>query len=107
MNLDELFEKMESKARTAVPPADAPDCRVLLDVQGEDPRRWLVSCQNGAVAVSVYAGGETDASIILGADTLIGVATRALSPAMAFFTGRLKIKGNKSLLKQLSLIWPD
>ena len=107
MTLDELYAKMAQKAAKAAIDQNI-NGRVLLDVTGGDPRRWLVSFQGGKVSVALAPeGAERELTLRCGAETLVKVATRQTSPVAAFMTGRIKISGDQSLAGQLKNIWPD
>jgi putative sterol carrier protein len=106
MNLDELYLKVSRKAE-GLTFSKASDACILLDIQGDDPRKWLVTFKDRKASISKYASETPDVVVNATAKTILAIAARSLSPTMAFFTGRLKIKGDKSLLSRLSQLWPD
>ncbi|MDR2340670.1 MAG: SCP2 sterol-binding domain-containing protein [Deltaproteobacteria bacterium] len=107
MNLDELYAKVLAKSETLRLPHDTAATTILLDVLGEDPRRWLVSFSGEKARISEYAGEAPSVTVSASDKTVLAIADRSLNPTKAFLTGRLKIKGDRSLLKNLSKIWPD
>jgi putative sterol carrier protein len=107
MTLDELYSKVTEKAGTITFPPGQPDALILLDIHGDDPRRWLVSFRDSRAAVSEYAGETPDVTASASGDTIVSIAERRLKPFRAFLTGKLKIKGDRDLLRRLSEIWPD
>ncbi|MDR1314571.1 MAG: SCP2 sterol-binding domain-containing protein [Deltaproteobacteria bacterium] len=106
MTLDELFEKVNEKARDFTPAEPAPDAKILLNIEGPDPRQWLASFEGGKGALAVYAGEGPDATVTVASDTLIAIATGKLKAAMAFLTGKVKIDGDTDLVGALGKLWP-
>ncbi|MDR2406286.1 MAG: SCP2 sterol-binding domain-containing protein [Deltaproteobacteria bacterium] len=107
MNLDELYSKVKEKAQDLTFSKAQVDALILLDIQGEDPRKWLVTFKDQRASIDEFQGETPDVVVSATGKTILSIAQRTLKPTMAFLTGRLKIKGDKSLLTQLSQIWPD
>lgn len=107
MTLDELFLKMVEKSNK-VAIVGAPKASILLNVTGNDPRRWLVKFDAGKALISVAADFDTaDLTVTASAETIVKVATRETSPLSAFMTGRIKLSGDQALVAQLKNIWPE
>jgi putative sterol carrier protein len=106
MTLDELFDKVNEKAATFTPGEEAPDARILLDIEGPDPRKWLASFESGKGAIRVWAGEAADVTVTVPGDTLLAVAEGRLSTAKAFLTGKVRIEGDMDLAMNLGRLWP-
>jgi putative sterol carrier protein len=108
MDLDELLQIMKRKAEgvNLTSPASA---NIVLDISGDSPQIWRVEV-NGT-KILVHEGDdpaiEPTLRVITSDAVLLKVATRQLNPTTAFFTGKIKIKGDIGLLAHLKRLWPD
>jgi predicted lipid carrier protein YhbT len=110
MNLDELFSKVTKKAEGLTLESFVPNASILVNILGDAPRRWLVVFKDSKASISDCKdepADGVDATVTAQDKTIISIAERTLNPTMAFFTGRLKVKGDAALVRQLSQIWPD
>ncbi|MDR1041241.1 MAG: SCP2 sterol-binding domain-containing protein [Deltaproteobacteria bacterium] len=106
MTLDELFVKANEMAADFKPDGPVPDAKILINIEGDDSRRWLASFADGKGRLAEYAGEPPDATVTTGADTLIAVATGKLNATMAFLTGKVIVDGDADLLGSLGRLWP-
>jgi putative sterol carrier protein len=107
MTLDELYAKVLEKSQSQRFANVPRDCQILLDIHGDDPRRWLVAFQGDKASLAEFQGGEPDVTVTCSDKTVLAIADRSLHPTMAYLRGRLKVKGDKALLKLLSEVWPE
>ncbi|MDR3203768.1 MAG: SCP2 sterol-binding domain-containing protein [Deltaproteobacteria bacterium] len=105
-NLDQLFEKMVEKA-THITLDSELQTTILLDIDGDEPRRWFVRFEGRQVSVTAINGIEPQVTVFTDKDTILKVAQRQVNPTMAFLTGKIKVKGDPAVLGQLKIIWPD
>jgi putative sterol carrier protein len=107
MTLDELFEIMKDKAGK-VSLAAPVTASILLNIAGDVPRSWLVAINGTAVAVhDSPPAGNPDLEVSTSEDVLLKVAGKELSPMAAFFTGKIKVKGDTGLISHLKSLWPE
>jgi putative sterol carrier protein len=106
MTLDELYDKMIDKASKTKLDSDI-EASILLNITGDQERRWLVGFNKGVITVSPYDDSEPDVTVTTNAATLLKVVQKEIKPATAFFTGKIKVKGDTSLLGKLKNVWPD
>jgi putative sterol carrier protein len=107
MNLEELFVIMREKAEK-VELKGPTSASIVLDITGDEPKIWRVDvCGTG---VSVHEGedpsGEPALRVITSDEVLLKVAERKLNPTAAFFTGKIKVKGDLALIGHLKNLWP-
>ncbi|MDR1295883.1 MAG: SCP2 sterol-binding domain-containing protein [Deltaproteobacteria bacterium] len=108
MNLDELFLKMIEKAEAITLP-DHVAGSIFLDIDADDPanKAWLVRLADQKVSLAkVRPEADPSVSISISEQNLLKIVAKELSPVAALFTGKLKMTGDKSLIKQLQELLP-
>ncbi|MDR2368185.1 MAG: SCP2 sterol-binding domain-containing protein [Deltaproteobacteria bacterium] len=108
MTLDELYETMLGKASEIelTQPASA---AIVVEITGDDPRVWQVDVVGTKLAVKEgqTEGQDPSLKIVTSGDVLLKVASNKMKPATAFFTGKIKVKGDMALLSHLKTLWPQ
>lgn len=99
--MQEKAGKIELKSPTSA--------SVVLYLTGDEPKTWQVDVSGTKVSLK---DGETatDAptlKVTTSDEVLLKVAAKELSPTAAYFTGKIKINGDVSLLSHLKDILPD
>lgn len=107
MNLDELFAKMQEKAKK-VSLTEPVSADILLNITGESPKTWLVSLGGGAVSVAEAAPDQKkDVAITVKDEVFLKVAMREMNPMTAFMTGKIKVDGDLQFLGYLKHLFPN
>jgi putative sterol carrier protein len=110
MTLDDLFKIMLEKADKIELPEPI-TASIVLDITGDTPKTWQVDLNGTKISVSE---GATDATldekphlkVTTSDQVLLKVANRELKPTVAFFTGKIKVKGDVGLISHLKNLWP-
>ena len=77
---------------------------VQLEIADENIDRWYLRIRDQKCDIEKGVDPETNANIQIKYDDMITLIKGELNPAMAYFTGRIKISGDQSgLLKLASL----
>jgi len=102
----ELFEILKAKAEAAKPSLPACFSAVaLVDLTGPDPAQWRLTAAEGRLTLAEGApADQPDISVTLAAETAAGLYLKTINPLAAFFTGKVKVKGDPAkiaLIKQL------
>ncbi|MDR3135153.1 MAG: SCP2 sterol-binding domain-containing protein [Deltaproteobacteria bacterium] len=105
--MDELYTTMTQKANEVELTSPAA-VTIVLDITGADPKVWQVDV-NGT-KISVKDSGEFEKApslkITTSDEILLKVACREINPVTAFFTGKIKVKGDIGLVSHLKRLWP-
>jgi putative sterol carrier protein len=107
MTLDELFKIMIQKATETelTSPAEA---SIVLDITGDDPKIWQVDVEGTKISVKEgqTQGQAPSLKVTTSDQTLLKVAAKEINPVTAFFTGKIKVKGDIGLISHLKNLWP-
>ena len=76
----------------------------LFDVRGAG--RWVVSVQDGRVAVS-EGPGDAQCALVTTEETFLEILSGELHPATAHMTGRLQIRGDISAALKIHRLFPS
>jgi putative sterol carrier protein len=117
MTIEELFDYIKSKSNE-IEFDDSLNASITLNIKGSgegEAKKWLVNLANGRAKVAADAADEpgpvqVDESSVwvsLNEETLLGLAAGEIAPIKAFLLGRVKIKGDMGLLRQLKYLWPE
>ncbi|MDR2142686.1 MAG: SCP2 sterol-binding domain-containing protein [Deltaproteobacteria bacterium] len=113
MTIEELFTRIQAKSES-VKFNDSLSALIHIDIKGVSgggDQKWLVSLANGRAQLASGEAGvatrEPDVSVALKETTLLSLASREMAPLKAFLLGRVKVKGDISLLGQLKYLWPE
>jgi putative sterol carrier protein len=112
MTLDELYSKIIAKT-ASLDLGPLPDAQILIRISlggGDGKKNWLASFLGGKVSFGEIGlnGAETpDVTVDVSEETILKVAGKQLAPAVAFFSGQIKLSGNMELLGRLKHILPD
>jgi len=100
MNTAELFEILKEKAEAARPDLPAGFSAVgLLDLTGPDAAQWSLSAAEGRLTLAPGApAGQPDITVTLAAETAAGLYLKTINPMAAFLTGKIKVKGDPSMI---------
>jgi alkyl sulfatase BDS1-like metallo-beta-lactamase superfamily hydrolase len=98
MKTSELFEICKEKAETARVNLPAGfNAVALVDITGSDPARWRLSAADGRLGLAESAlEDQADITVTLDTETAAGLYLKTIKPLAAFFTGKLKVKGDPS-----------
>ncbi|NXH19727.1 DHB4 enzyme, partial [Bucco capensis] len=75
---------------------------------GKTATQWTIDLKNGSGAV--YQGparSSADTTFTLSDEDFMGVVQQKINPQKAFFSGKLKVKGNIMLSQKLEMILKD
>jgi putative sterol carrier protein len=96
----EFFESLEGRADASK--IAGIDHTYLFEIEGEG--EWLVAVMNGTVQVT-EGSAKADAIISVSGEVFNRIAAGTQSPAMAYMTGKLKIRGDTGAALKLQKIF--
>lgn len=103
LNITEWFSRMPERFQPEN--AGGVVATYLFDITGERGGKWTVLIEDGSCRVSKGAPEKADVVISTSAPDWIGLVQGTLSGPKAFFSGRLKVKGNLKLASKLKKLF--
>ena len=100
MTAREFFESLEARAEKSR--IEGIDHSYLFEIHGEG--QWFVEVRNGMVRVT-EGPREADATISVSGEVFDRIAAGKQSPALAYLTGKLKIRGDTGAALKLQRIF--
>ncbi|MGD2178199.1 MAG: SCP2 sterol-binding domain-containing protein [Anaerolineae bacterium] len=81
------------------------DATILFDISGEGGGQWTVTVKDGRVDVEDGSTGSASVTVEAVAQDLKALVNGELNPMAAFMQGRLKVKGDMSMVMQLQKLF--
>ena len=103
MNSNDLYAYIEKNAAT-IKVDESLKASILFDLSGPDGAKWQVLLDNGNAQVAKGAPANPDVTVSATMETALGLFQKTVNPMMAFLTGKIKIKGDPSLIGQIKKI---
>lgn len=103
---DELFTEiakaLQEDGETLVKKVKGVYCFVVTGGPNGSQSKWIVDAKNGSGSVTKDGTAKADCTVTMKDEDLMGLMSGSLNPQKAFFTGKLKIKGNMGLAMKLT-----
>ena len=87
-------------------PARGWAARFHFELGGDDPARATVVIDDGTLSVEHELVGEPDVSVRCDGKVWLEIVEKRRSPVLAALTGRLRVRGNRSLLSRFAACFP-
>ena len=101
MSPKESIEKeIASKLKAKPKKAGAVNAVVELDIKGDNGGVWTIDCTKGGIVSNGSKGGAKLVVTMSDAD-FVALYKKELDPASAFFSGKIKVKGDMGLAMKL------
>jgi putative sterol carrier protein len=99
----EVFDAMPAHFK----PEEAGDMNatVQFDLSGEGGGQWHARLADGKLTVEPGTAAQPNITIITSADNFLALVNGELKPMPAFMTGKVKVKGNVSLLMKMQSLF--
>lgn len=100
----DIIEKEIAKKLKEFPEkAKAVNAIIELDVTGDDGGKWSIDCTKGG-KISAGSTGKAALTVTVSDSDFVDLFAGKLSPTKAYFSGKLKLKGDMSLAFKLGNI---
>jgi putative sterol carrier protein len=97
-NMPEVFRPQRARGASAV---------IQFELSGDDGGNWYVTVKDGACTVTEGESGDAQATIMMDASDYVALATGKLGGMRAFMTGKVKTKGDFTLLQKMQSWFPQ
>lgn len=81
------------------------DVTVQFNVSGGDGGDWVVAIKDGTCTVEKGLAAKADGTVNASAQTLLGLARGEVDPLTAFMMGKVKVRGDMSVLLSLQSVF--
>lgn len=103
MDFDSLARKLE---QSFIPEnAKGIDAKVQLRIEGEGIEDWLMEIHNSTCKISRGQGENPRVTVQVSGDDLRSLLAGQLDPMVAFFSGRVQVKGDRGFLMKMGSLF--
>ena len=97
-DMPEVFRPQRARGASAV---------IQFELSGDDGGKWYVTVKDGTCAITEGESDDAQATIMMDASDYVALATGKLGGMRAFMTGKVKTKGDFTLLRKMQTWFPQ